>query len=347
MKNFFYALILLVLSPWTFTATAADLTLRQQHPKQYVVQSGDTLWDIAGKFLESPWQWSEIWEGNSQVGDPNKIYPGDVLTLSTVNGQPRITLKRNGTVTLAPSAPSYRSYGSGYADNLIHGVPFHLIRPFLNESLVFSDGMFDSAPLVVALEDEHLVVGNGDRIYADNVDDAEGYFYGIYRPDQHYIDPETGESLGYSAIYLGDAEVTRPGDPATLVITKVAKETHIGDRLHPKDYEPANTSFFPRTPQVPVYGSIVSVFGGISEIGHYQVITINRGARDELYPGDVISILQERTESSGPFYWRTRVDLPEEHIGEAVIFRTFEKLSFALVMRTTHQVNINDAIGDP
>src|SRR5690625_3654892 len=324
-------------------------TLRSDHPERYVVQRGDTLWDISERFLNTPWLWPEIWLLNQEIENPHLIYPGDVISLVFVDGQPRLTITREGragpTVYLSP-----RVREEALTD-AIHTIPLEGIRPFLTETEVLSDEQLNGLPYILAGEDDRVMGSRLDRVYARGLENGNGAIqsYAVVRRGDAFVDPDTGDHLGYAAIHVGDAVLERDGDPATFSIIDSNREILTGDRLLAVDEERCDRRFRPRAPTVEVDGRIMSVLDGVTQIGQYSVVAINRGTEHGLETGDVLAIYQQGRTVRDPHSgrWRDTVQLPDEHAGELIVFRTFDRLSFGLVMRATRAMHTHDLVRNP
>lgn len=334
----------LILGVFMQATVAADELLRADHPDRYVVVEGDTLWGISNRFLRDAWLWPEIWHANPQIDNPHLIYPGDVITLVYIDGKPRLQVQRGKpTIKLSPEVreePLTRA---------IPTIPLDAIRPFLTEPWVVSEGELEAAAYMVQSAGEHLIVGAGDRIYVRRVEDPERTRYHIVRPGEPYVDPVTGEVLGFEARYVGDARLQRMGDPATMAVTRSKVEALIGDRLLPATGESLEANFQPRAPAHAVEGQIIDVLGGVSQIGRFAVVVINRGEREGMEPGHVLSIWQrgEVVPDQVTEDRKDTVKLPDEHAGLLMVFRTFEKVSFGLVMRASTNVQVLDLVRNP
>lgn len=331
---------LLVLS--TFVA-ADEIELNPVHPESYMVVRGDTLWDIAGRFLKNPWQWPEIWHDNPQISNPHWIYPGDVLTLTYVDGKPRLQVERPSELRLSPQVRV-----SPLAE-AIPTIPMNAIRPFLTYPKVVNAGELESAPYVVGFSEEHIAGGPGDRVYVRSVVDGGTGGFMVFRTGNPYKDAETGEILGYEALYVASADLLRSGDPATLLLTQANRETVIGDRILPIEMENIQMVYEPHAPTKPIMGHIISVIDGVTQIGQYQIVVIDRGTADGIETGHVLDIFQsgrkERDIVSRKY--GEIVNLPPEKAGLLMIFRPFERVSFALIMKATRAVHLFDAVQTP
>jgi hypothetical protein len=323
---------------------AADVVLNPDHPDRYVVVKGDTLWDISNMFLRDSWLWPEIWYVNPQITNPHLIYPGDILTLVYVDGKPQLQLQRGyPTVKMDPHA---RVEG---LDQAIPTIPIDAIEPFLTKPLIVSEDQLEVAPYVVASADEHVVTGAGDRVYVRGIEGTDTGLFDIFEPGGPLIDPDTEELLGYEAIYVGEGAVQAFGDPATLLLTKTDREARVGDRLWPAATEPAVTHFTPHAPPPGTEGRILSVLGGVTQIGQFNIIVINRGEADGIESGHIMKIFQRgetiRDTVSGKR--GDKVKLPDEEAGMLMVFRTFDRVSFCLVMKAHRAIHILDDVRAP
>ncbi len=327
-----------------FGAWAADpVAVNPAHPDRYVVVRGDTLWDISARFLRDPWRWPDVWYVNPQISNPHLIYPGDVITLTYVNGQPRLSLQRGSTVKLSPRV---RSDALGSA---IPVIPLDAIHQFLSRPYVVDQETLDNAPYVVHFADEHLIGSNDVKAYVRTIENSDNRRFDVVRPGDPYRDAETGEILGYEALFVGNADLQRTGDPATVLLNDMELETIIGDRLIPVTEDVALDTFHPKAPDQPVAGSIIAVLNGVTQIGQYNVVVLDRGDADGLAPGDVLAIDQKGetvrdtvTEERGD-----TVTLPDEPAGTLMVFRTFPRVSFALVMRAQRAIHVLDRVHNP
>ena len=356
------------------------------HPDQYVVQKGDTLWDIAGRFLEKPWRWPEIWQANPQIANPHLIYPGDVVNLTYEGGRPMLTVDRGGrqgdrSVKLSPEIRYIKQ------QEAIPSIPIEVIREFLTRPLVVSEEDMNSRPYIVSSYDQHLVNGPGNEIYVRGLpEDTDQRRYSIYRKGPAYV--SNGEVLGYEALYVGDALVRKFGDPATAVVTQAEREVFNGDRLIPQSETDINSDFIPREPDGSVSGSIISAIDVLSEIGQYQVVVLDLGRSDGLAVGNVLGIyrkgavITDRIEKSGdgkpvagygsnplsnlvgdaiktkqdfddtdlvgylgrPQASGEKVQLPEKYTGVLMVFRTFDRVSYGLIMEAEGAVHLDDTV---
>lgn len=295
--------------------TMADLAA--DAPDSYTVVKGDTLWGIAGKFLKDPWKWPQVWNMNKdQIKDPHWIYPGDVIRLDRSGANPQLTLNSAGGsgASGGTAADAERNVvkldprvRTESLQTAIPSIPGAAIAPFLTQPLVMEAGAMDSAPTIVATEESRVIVGSGDTAYADRIGSDSAANWQVYRQGTALRDPETGELLGYEARYVADARVKRIGNPATLEILRARQEVNRGDRLVAAR-EVSFPSYSPRAPNKPIRGAIMSVDGGVSELGQFQVIAINRGARDGLEVGHVLASMRRGAVIAQPGSSRRWID---------------------------------------
>jgi hypothetical protein len=323
---------------------AADVVLNPEHPDRYVVVRGDTLWDISAMFLRDPWLWPEVWYVNPQIENPHLIYPGDILTLVYVDGKPQLRMSRGyPTVDLSPQIRVES------LENAIPTIPLDAIRPFLTRAIVVSADDLDSDPYVVASAGEHVVTGVSDRVYVRGIEDKNETIFDIYHPGGPYIDPDTDELLGYEALYVGTGPVEQFGDPATVYLAETTREIRVGDRLQPADESSPVTHFQPHAPNTDLEGRIISVIDGVTQIGQFNVVAIDLGTREGVEVGHVLRIFQDGAYIKDPISGKRNdtVKLPDEDAGLIMVFRTFEKVSFGLVMKATSAIHINDFVRTP
>lgn len=323
--------------------------LRPDYPERYVVVKGDTLWDISARFLRDPWYWPELWQNNPQVVNPHLIYPGDVLTMYYVDGRPTLHLDRkDGTIPIGSSrypvvdlSPKVRVES---LEEAIPTIPLDAIAQFLTRPRVVTKEELEEAPYIIATSDEHLLATLGSTVYARKVDPSVATEFAVIKPDRTFSTKE-GEVLGFETIYLADARLLKEGDPATLRITDATQEVFQGNRLFPID-ERFMTNFRPHAPEEEVHGDIVAVVGSVSRVGQFQMIVIDLGRQEGMRPGTALAINQAggtiRDIMTGE-----KVTLPDERAGVAMVFRVFDRVSYALVMNATRSIRQWDKVTNP
>jgi hypothetical protein len=359
---------------------SAPLALKQDAPDRYVVVPGDTLWGISGRYTDSPWRWPELWGMNrEQIQNPHLIYPGYVILLDRARG--RLTIGAPGTsgptpdataggtpggaaaagpaVSTSPTAPgvvrlSPRARGEALAKDMIPSIPAGAIEPFLSRPLVVEPDGLDNAPTIVGTQTDRVILSEGNSAYVRGIGSSkEGTWY-VYRRGGALVDPDTNETLAYEAIYLGTAQLKRPGDPATVVLTSAVQEVGPGDKLVAASaVQPLN--YAPHAPNVFLKGRVMSIYGGlggkVGEAGPMSVITINRGRADGLEIGHVLALytlggtVRDVSKRAGAD--DSMIQLPDERAGLSFVFRVFERVSYALVMNITRPVSPLDVVQTP
>lgn len=339
MRKTLLALLLLATA-----AVQAQVQLKNGHPDTYTVVQGDTLWDISGKFLSKPWKWPELWHANPQVANPHLIYPGDRLSLVYIDGQPRIMLNRGASRGTIKLSPKVRSTPMAEA---IPTIPLEAINSFLlSNRIVDSKEEFSQAPYVVAGNAERVLSGKGDRLYVrGDVEDSSAY--GIYRQGRTYIDPDTKEFLGINADDIGGGDIVAiEGQVGTMILNRTTQEVRIADRLFATEERAITSTFVPSEPKEDIDGLILDVPRGVSQIGQFDVVTLNKGARDGLMEGHVLAVYKTgetvRDRISG-----TSVKIPDERAGLLMVFRTYDKLSYGLVLYASRQLAVLDKVKNP
>lgn len=324
--------------------------LNPRHPDTYVVQPGDTLWDIASMFLRDPWYWPEIWQINSQVANPHLIFPGDILSLAYLDdGSPVVQLTRGGGLEAGPTERLSPRIRSEAIEQAIPAIPYETLRAFLSRPSILDPSELDELPYLFAHPDG-LMSSAGRNVYVRGTDADRGAVFSLVHQGDTLIDPDDGHVLGYQGLYVGEGRVERSGDPATVFLTETSREAQIGDFLVVEE-QPMPINFFPSAPSDAVEGRIVSVLDGVSIIGQFQVIVLNRGTRDGIQPGHVLSVYQtgkvipDTTRIDG--FNREEVRLPDEMAGTTMVFRVFDRMSYALVMEATREIRVLDTVKNP
>jgi hypothetical protein len=360
--------LLISLSVW-----ADEVQLNPSHPDQYTVVKSDTLWDISGKFLKHPWQWPELWRNNTQIKDPHLIYPGDTLYLSIVGGKPQLSISRSElpqpqtspNTTCVLREEDYKHGRKDFAvsedgkvlpciretslKQAVKLIPTETIASFLSSPKVVGEEELENAPYIVDFAGEHVIAGAGDRVYVRSIPDATNQLHTVYRAGKPYISPDSGEILGYEALYIADASLQQPGDPATLIINKSTSEIRTGDRIMPNAEEDFTLHYFPRPPEESIKGSIIGMLDGVSQIGRFNVVVIDKGAADGLQVGHELNIYQRGkiVRDSYSQVKKDLVNLPDEMAGTLMVFRPFEHVSYALVLKATQFIHILDKVQTP
>lgn len=324
--------------------------LNPRHPESYVVQRGDTLWGIASMFLRDPWYWPEIWQINPQVQNPHLIFPGDILSLAYLgDGRPVIQLERGPQVAQGGGgferlSPRVRSEP---LEEAILTIPYETIAAFLSRPRIIERNEVDDLPYIVAHR-EGLMGSQGRDVYVRGAENPVGSVYNVVELGERLVDPDTKDVLGYQGIYVGQGRLDRGGDPGTLRMLDTEREAVVGNYLMDEE-DVTQLNFIPRSPDTEIEGQIMSVLSGVSLIGQYQVVVINRGSNAGLEPGHVLRVFQAgrtiRDTQRGAIGQKVR--LPDEPAGTMMVFRTSERLSYALVMEVTTPLALFDIVRTP
>jgi LysM repeat protein len=382
------------------TPAAGAVELAADAPETYEVLPGDTLWDIAGRFLRDPWRWPEVWQANEEVGDPDRIYPGDRLFLTHVDGRPRVgrasagrsAASSGGGMRVVKLSPRIRSTA---LEAPVPTIPIASIQPFLTEPWVADSEEIKRAPYVVGFTDERVVAGLHDSLLVRRIDTTVVSEFQVLRPGDALRDPETNRILGYEAVLVAHAGLERVGDPAILRVLSSEREVAIGDRVIPAGLDTPLANFYPRPAPAGTRGQILSVMDGVSQIGQYDVVILNRGARERIEPGHVFEVYRggeqarDKVRDGGADWsWRDQGPLsgelwlgsgfsnkgwrrdepdpntplplhadlrrdrstyirPFERAGVLMVFRTFDRVSFALVLSAQEAMHVGDQIAPP
>lgn len=359
--RFFHLTIALLLTVSAYVR-ADVVQLKPDHPERYTVVKGDTLWDISTRFLKSPWHWPKIWKINQEIRNPHLIYPGDVIVLTWVDGQPVLSVERKGTGL--PSLPetagepvverriddrTVRLSPQTRSEPLDAAIPTiqpNAIAPFLTKPLAVDRDELEQAGYITTGLDDRIALGDTSQFYARGLKDEAEEHYQIFRPGNPIRHPETGELLAYEAMYLGDAKLLEPGDPSKLVVTAVKQEILPTDRLLAAPKKAALPYYYPHPPKTKVEGNIVSALNAVGEIGPQTVVGISLGTREGVEEGSVLRIMRHVGTHKDPLT-RERYQLPDEESGLLLVFRTYEKISYGLIMTATRPVRLMDKVITP
>lgn len=383
--------VLMIVALVALPLAAQEVELRDDHPDEYIVREGDTLWDIAGRFLTRPWQWPAIWQANPQVENPHLIYPGDRLSLIYVDGQPRLVL--DGARRLSPEVRQSETTGP------VTTVPMGAIEAFLIKPRVVGRDELAGLPYVVANEDTRYVSAEPYRAFVRGMQQQRAgdqviiarlsYQFeeiesggrsavrqnvmrgniGAVPADERPINvgrklnffAREGNVIGYQLWEVARAEVLETGDPGQLQVMEADLEVRAGDYVLPVDPYLYDLTFYPRAPEfdIPQGASIIGIRGGDYAVGHYQIVAMDIGIQDGVEPGHTFSVFHPNREVRDEFVDGLRgrpapsgvsggkVQLPEQFIGQVMVFRSFDRVSYALVMTGKRGVKVGDTLAHP
>ncbi len=334
--------LLLLVTLLLGTLAQAQVELNDDLPETYIVKKGDTLWGISGMYLQKPWLWPELWDVNPQINNPHLIYPGDELYLVWVDGQPRLRMRR-GDMKLTPEMRV------SPLDLAIPAIPLDQIGAFLLRHRILDAGELNNSAYVVAGSQGHLISAPGDLVFGRGPFPDGERAYGIFRAGEAYRDPITNELLGYQAQDIGSARLlsSNRDEVTELEITRVTEEVRIADRLLPNEERILDATFYPRAPEQEIVdGFMIAVDGGVTQIGTTDIVVLNRGLRDGLEIGHVLAIYQ-----TGELVFdkvaRNNVLLPDVRAGLLMVFESFEKASYGVVLKASHPLKVGDKVKNP
>ena len=334
-------------------------------PASHTVQPGDTLWDISGLFLKKAWRWPQLWGMNlEQIKNPHRIYPGQVLVLVKDGDRALLKLASPGTAGTPPTntvklSPRIRS--ENLPSGAIAPIPMHLIAPFLADVDLVDTGALDAAPKVLGGKDQRVFLTKGDTAYVRG-ELPKAPSYHLVREPRALRDPVTGEVLGYETRHVGTAEFLNAGggetsddqgratvQPAAVRISQVRLEVQPGDRLTP-GHETVMDAFVPRAPAQAVDGRVIGLYGEGVQAAQNQIVSLNKGARDGLERGHVLALWRHRAPSddrSDPARQKAQVQWPDVREGELLVFRVFDRVSYALIRNSMEPVKAGDRFTQP
>lgn len=323
-------------------AQSTTAQLRPDSPDRYVVKEGDTLWGIAKKFLVDPWRWPEIWQKNPDIENPHLIFPGDVLVMTQTDQGPAVKVLRERKITKL--SPEIRSET---IESAVPTISPDIILPFLRKPLIVGRNELDDTPYVAIGEEGGIALGKYSVFFGRGFGETKpGDLFHVFRPGKLLIHPETNESLGVQALHLGVARMIEPGQTGKLELILAYEDVNPGDRMIPLPEDISLPYFEPRAPDRKVAGIIVDAPQSVAELGRLSTIVITLGERDLMEPGHVLRIFRQEPPARDPLTGKW-FDPPLQDSGLAMVFRTFEKVSYALVMTSTRVIHVNDRVESP
>ena len=339
-----FALAVLLVSNGAAAQSDEPLTLNPDVPLTYTVQPGDTLWDISALFLRDPWRWEALWAGNPQVDNPHLIYPGDTLSLVWESGQPRLVRVEQGDIKLSPSMRA------SPLDLAIPAISRQHIEPFLRQHQVVEVAALDRAPYVLSGDGGRLISGVGDTIYGKGSWE-EALSYRLVRRVEKLKDPVSGEGLGIFVSDVGEARLQRDSaggeSVAAMTVAEMREEVRIGDHLLPVTETAVESFYQPQAPEAIISDAyMISVAGGVTQIGVLDIVVINRGARESLRVGDVLAIDHTGEEVKDPVTGKL-VRLPDAQAGVLMVFSVYDRASFGLVLEAAKPLSVGDKLRNP
>ena len=348
---------LLVASP---LLGAEEVQLQDNPPDRYTVQKGDTLWGIAGRFLKQPWRWPDIWRMNrDQIKNPHWIYPGDVIALDKLDGQWRLSVSRPA-VRVSPTVRI-----NPLESEAIPSIPVGDLAPYLTQPMITGPDGVPSAGKIIAAPNARVVRGEGDSVYAVNIDEKSGTEWYIYRPGNVLRSYDSNEILGYEMRFLGTARVERFGEVSRMLITKAREEILLNDLLVPAPREEL-VNYVPHAPDAAIDGRVIELYSGGTEAGRGYIVALDRGADDGLEIGSVLAVyhlapvIPDPRPYEGPDIMSKLADqttivlpptrflnIPPERSGLLFVFRVFNRVAYAILLNTAEPVVVGDMVRKP
>ncbi|MCM2678062.1 LysM peptidoglycan-binding domain-containing protein [Echinimonas agarilytica] len=344
-----------ILSFFIATTAATELKVRADYPEVYIVKKGDTLWDISELFLSTPWLWPQLWQANPQVDNPHLIYPGDRLYLTFVNGQPRLSKKK--VIKMSPQVRAEPHLSA------IPAIPLSVIEPFLKREQVVSQAQYNAMPYVLGTNDGNTRAYQGQLMYGKGEIENAGR-YGIYHAEQELRRFGEPEVLGLRMSLIAVADASQHDDLIALTIIKGNQEIRQGDRIMPLlPAENLSVSYMPQAPVTPIAGHVIATHDNLEYFAAHDVVVIDRGREDGVKPGHTMAVYQLGKgvvdDENAPVYVEDtshyeklegmvinvgKLELPSVPRGHVMVFRTFDKVSYALVMRAQQQLQVFDEV---
>ncbi len=330
-----------------FIAMGYAVELVPQYPAHYTVQDNDSLWDVSSHFLVKPWQWQQLWHNTPQIRDPNRLFPGDVISVSQHDHA--IQLQLLHPVVASKHAPRIR-YSPIPPVNM--AIPRSKANKFLKHFLIWDKQQLTHAARIAALQEDELLVSAGKHIYTKDALPPTARSYHIIHPGRTYYGLDGKTVLGYEAADIGRARVVNQDAPSTLLVTHAIQEIHAGDYVIPDDQAKREPYFMLKAPASQINGHIVDVVDGLETFGQKGIVVIDQGKNVGLVPGDVLAIYTTpRTVASDIFHQdmpqAQRTKLPSTRIGELMVFNVFSKASYAFVVHTNQNAKVSDEVRNP
>ena len=348
-RSMVLALMIVVGSGFTISPTANALELKASAPEMYIVNRGDTLWDIASIYLNEAWLWPQIWDVNPEIANPHLIYPGDQLRLVMIDGQPRLSLNRAGekrevNQRLTKLSPKIRKNDKTGA---IQAIALNDVSAWFERSRVVDRASLEDAAYIVAGIDGQRLLKSGDEVYSQGVFDQSVSTYGIYELGQTYRDPETRQKLGVEIIQVGTARIVgRDSELTRLMITEASQAVSPGDRLLVTDAQLLDPSFFPKPPAQEISGRVIGLGNERSIAGPNATLVINQGQNDDVVPGTLLEIAKSGVVTSDPRTGRA-VQLPNRAVGLALVYQGGNQVSYALILESSSEISVGDIVQSP
>lgn len=352
-------MLCLVMSAASSGVAAQSALLKQDYPASYIVQEGDSLWEIASVFLQDPERWPEIWRPDPYLDNSDLIYPGDTLSINVVRGSPRIAINRGGR-DVENLGPQIRAES---LQSAIPAIPLESIENSFSRNRIVDQALYDSAPYIVQNIGDALAIATGDEVYARGNWPSGTTSFEVYRPSREYENPDN-EDLPYIEIeYLGFASITSssPDGIRRLLINNSSKEIRVGDRLLTREVERIGATIFPSEPVSDVEGRVLSILNTEAMASQLDTVVINLGLDDRLAVGDILAVRKEDSslidgverdrmtfrQRVRAIFSGERLNLPGSDIGTLLVYKTFDQFCYALVLSSREPIGLDYRVTNP
>lgn len=360
LKQTLAMVVLSAISLMQFTLSYGQGSLLlADYPATYTVEESDTLWDIAGKFLQDPERWPEIWTPDTHLDNPDLIYPGDILRLSTVGGDPRILLQR-GDRSIEKLSPEIREE---LLSSAIPAIPLEAIESSFSKNRIVTQQMFEAAPYIVSNLGDKLIMSTGDEVYARGTWPGGTNSFEVYRQGRVFTADNGKDLLGLELEYLGFASITdsEGSDLRKLLINNSSMEIKVGDRLLTREETKIGATIYPTEPVPGLEGQIIAFQSESTLASQLDTVVVNLGLRDNLAVGDILSIQHEGTtitdevergrmrfrERLTSYFDQSQLRIPGKEIGTLLVYKTFAQLSYAVILSSTEPAELYNAVVSP
>lgn len=350
LRNVFVGIACAIL--FSFSVLAVEL--KADAPVRYVVQKNDTLWDIAGKYLDMPWLWPQLWRNNSYLSNPHLIYPGDVIAIRYVDNQPVLEIERDKKKRVL--TPSQKVVTKPEPINVL---PWTLLAPYLLNHQIMDEESFDMLPYVLGDHRGYLQYVSDNVVLSKQQGRPKGQ-YTLLRKG-HIIKNMTGEVLGIQVNHIATAKIIEDGLEGQWLMQVVnsVEEAARGDKLVPsEEIAPLDMHLQPAESQK---GRVIGNLHDRMLLSKHDVVIIDIG-NDHIDAGTVMGIYAQGPDiidGNKPSYdYESNVlrsafsdgkaiKQPALKIGELVVIKTFKQASYGLIMRASDLVKTGAVVAHP
>jgi hypothetical protein len=327
--------IIIVFLVLTSGLTSAEV-IKKDAPYNYIVKKGDSLWDIANMYLDSPWMWPQVWQTNSGIKNSDLIFPEDCIKLEYDNGKPKIYVSKRGKIgRVIRLSPHVRVDPS---ENAIPTIPRSKIETMISQNTIFeTEDKNKVFPKIDSIDNNKTVAFTGDKIFVTG-DVKLDKTYKVYRKGDVLKNPITSEVLGIVGHNIGEVQVEQQqGKYSQCKILKNNKEIKPGDILLADSTDKITTMFNPKSPEPQVNSVILSGLQDKSKFSRNDSVIIGKGKQDGLTEGDILTVYRQQENRN----------IPLISCGLIMIYKIYEKVSFALVLSSNQPINKDFLVKNP